>query len=385
MSELVNGSEDSEMGFCGCEIVAKKLDKGLADQLLKGALNPSMSSFTNFLQLNFPLLSYLGGMWVLFEFDSLTAKEKFLQSILGIGLGFSRAYSSGYPSQLNDEKGSFLGFPIEGYFAIKALDSLTLFDLQSVVSGEVFEMERCDTVIMGGLKRNTVSFGKHESDVQSDFVANHQITDGPFILNELSVLGAGWATHLRMVLVCRTVNGFASGLWARWNRMSSSGWSMCCGHIEMWVEEALKSEGRAVGHVTCTDLVADWAFDLIKAEKLAFLLSKSKSRSNRSGPCPGTSNEIGGQAYPSQPGVWWDSRRVAPYDVHDQLDLDVPVGTRGDRYDRYYIRIEEMRQSVRIIVQCPNQMPSGMIKANDRKLCPPSRSRMKLSMESYAV
>nr|GEW37794.1 ribosomal protein S12, mitochondrial [Tanacetum cinerariifolium] len=124
------------------------------------------------------------------------------------------------------------------------------------------------------------------------------------------------------------------------------------------------SEGRAVGHVTCTELVADWAVDLIKAEKLAFLLSKSKSQSNRSGPCLGTSNEI------------------APYDVHDQLDHDVPVGTRGDRYDRYCIRIEEMRQSVWIIVQCPNQMPSGMINADDRKLCPPSRSRMKLSMES---
>nr|YP_010500484.1 NADH dehydrogenase subunit 7 [Theobroma cacao]UXB55717.1 NADH dehydrogenase subunit 7 [Theobroma cacao]WRW54446.1 NADH dehydrogenase subunit 7 [Microcos paniculata] len=82
------------------------------------------------------------------------------------------------------------------------------------------------------------------------------------------------------------------------------------------------------------------------------------------------------------PGVCWDSRRAAPYDVHDQSDPDVPVGTRGDRYDRYCIRIEEMRQSVRIIVQCLNQMPSGMIKADDRKLCPPSRCRMKLSMES---
>uniref|UniRef100_A0A7D9MWY9 NADH dehydrogenase [ubiquinone] iron-sulfur protein 2 n=1 Tax=Sporobolus alterniflorus TaxID=29706 RepID=A0A7D9MWY9_9POAL len=85
------------------------------------------------------------------------------------------------------------------------------------------------------------------------------------------------------------------------------------------------------------------------------------------------------------PGVCWDSRRAAPYDVHDQSDLDVPVGTRGDRYDRYCIRIEEMRQSVRIIVQCLNQMPSGMIKADDRKLCPPSRSRMKLSMESTSI
>ncbi|CAN6445328.1 unnamed protein product [Victoria cruziana] len=75
----------------------------------------------------------------------------------------------------------------------------------------------------------------------------------------------------------------------------------------------------------------------------------------------------------------------APYDVHDQSDPDVPVGTKGDRYDRYCKRIEEMRQSVQIIVQCPNQMPSGMIKADDCKLCPPSRCRMKLSMESCAV
>ncbi|KAL5072109.1 hypothetical protein RYX36_022996 [Vicia faba] len=64
-------------------------------------------------------------------------------------------------------------------------------------------------------------------------------------------------------------------------------------------------------------------------------------------------------------GVCWDSRRAAPYDVHDQSDPDVPVGTRGDRYDRYCIRIEEMRQSLRIIFQCPNKMPSGMIKVDD--------------------
>ncbi|CAN1824623.1 NADH dehydrogenase [ubiquinone] iron-sulfur protein 2 [Linum perenne] len=65
------------------------------------------------------------------------------------------------------------------------------------------------------------------------------------------------------------------------------------------------------------------------------------------------------------PGICWDLRKAAPYDVHDQLDPDEPVGTRGDCYDRYCIRIEEMRQSVRIIVQCLNQMPSGMIKADD--------------------
>ncbi|KAI5667544.1 hypothetical protein M9H77_17397 [Catharanthus roseus] len=84
-------------------------------------------------------------------------------------------------------------------------------------------------------------------------------------------------------------------------------------------------------------------------------------------------------------GVCWDLRRAAPYDVHDQSDPNVPVGTRRDCYDHYSIRIEEMQQSVRIIVQCLNQMPSGMIKADDRKLCPPSRSRMKLSMKSIAL
>ncbi|GKB49143.1 NADH dehydrogenase subunit 7 [Tanacetum coccineum] len=55
--------------------------------------------------------------------------------------------------------------------------------------------------------------------------------------------------------------------------------------------------------------------------------------------------------YPYQPGVYWDSPRAAPYDVHDQSDPDVPVGTRGDLCDHYCIHIEEMRQSVWIIVQ----------------------------------
>uniref|UniRef100_A3EWK4 NADH dehydrogenase [ubiquinone] iron-sulfur protein 2 n=1 Tax=Haplomitrium mnioides TaxID=56921 RepID=A3EWK4_9MARC len=81
-------------------------------------------------------------------------------------------------------------------------------------------------------------------------------------------------------------------------------------------------------------------------------------------------------------GVCWDLRKSAPYDVYDRLDFDVPVGTRGDCYDRYCIRIEEMRQSIRIIMQCLNQMPSGVIKADDRKPRPPSRSQMKQSTES---
>jgi hypothetical protein len=81
-------------------------------------------------------------------------------------------------------------------------------------------------------------------------------------------------------------------------------------------------------------------------------------------------------------GVCWDLQKSAPYNVYKQLVFDVPIGTKGDCYDHYCIRIEEMRQSIQIIMQCFNQMPSGMIKAVDRKLCPPSRSQMKQSMES---
>jgi NADH dehydrogenase (ubiquinone) Fe-S protein 2 len=81
-------------------------------------------------------------------------------------------------------------------------------------------------------------------------------------------------------------------------------------------------------------------------------------------------------------GIKWDLRKASPYDVYDKMDFDIPVGSRGDCYDRYCVRIEEMRQSLRIIVQCLNQMPTGMIKADDRKLTPPSRTQMKQSMES---
>jgi len=81
-------------------------------------------------------------------------------------------------------------------------------------------------------------------------------------------------------------------------------------------------------------------------------------------------------------GISWDLRKTQPYDVYDMMEFDVPVGIRGDCYDRYLIRVEEMRQSLRIIMQCLNQMPTGMIKSNDRKITPPSRAQMKASMES---
>jgi len=81
-------------------------------------------------------------------------------------------------------------------------------------------------------------------------------------------------------------------------------------------------------------------------------------------------------------GVPWDLRKNQPYEVYDKMEFDVPVGTNGDCYDRYLIRCEEMRQSIRIILQAINQMPEGPIKTDDRKICPPSRAHMKQSMES---
>ena len=81
-------------------------------------------------------------------------------------------------------------------------------------------------------------------------------------------------------------------------------------------------------------------------------------------------------------GVNWDIRKAQPYEVYDQVEFDVPVGKNGDCYDRYLIRVEEMRQSLRIIVQCLNQIPNGVVKSDDKKLTPPSRSHMKQSMES---
>ena len=81
-------------------------------------------------------------------------------------------------------------------------------------------------------------------------------------------------------------------------------------------------------------------------------------------------------------GIAWDLRKTQSYDIYDKLDFDIPVGTRGDCYDRYLIRVEEMRQSLRLIMQVLNTMPEGTIKTDDRKICPPSRTHMKQSMEA---
>ena len=81
-------------------------------------------------------------------------------------------------------------------------------------------------------------------------------------------------------------------------------------------------------------------------------------------------------------GVPWDLRKSQPYDVYDRMDFEVPVGTRGDCYDRFMVRVEEVRQSARIIKQCLAEMPEGPIASLDRKVVPPRRAEMKQSMEA---
>ncbi|CAG8611769.1 26787_t:CDS:2 [Dentiscutata erythropus] len=81
-------------------------------------------------------------------------------------------------------------------------------------------------------------------------------------------------------------------------------------------------------------------------------------------------------------GVKWDLRKVQPYDAYDKVEFDVPIGTTGDCYDRYLCRVEEMRQSLRIINQCLNIMPPGPVKVDDWKIAPPSRASMKENMEA---
>ncbi len=81
-------------------------------------------------------------------------------------------------------------------------------------------------------------------------------------------------------------------------------------------------------------------------------------------------------------GCGWDLRKSQPYDVYDRMDFEVPVGTRGDCYDRYLVRVLEMRESLKIIHQCLAQMKPGPIKTQDHKITPPKRSEMKRSMEA---
>ncbi len=81
-------------------------------------------------------------------------------------------------------------------------------------------------------------------------------------------------------------------------------------------------------------------------------------------------------------GVAWDLRKAQPYDVYGLMDFDVPTGRNGDCFDRYLVRVEEMRQSLRIVRQCLESMPGGAVHTDDPKIFPPPRSEMKRSMEA---
>ena len=81
-------------------------------------------------------------------------------------------------------------------------------------------------------------------------------------------------------------------------------------------------------------------------------------------------------------GVPWDLRKAQPYDAYNEMEFDIPVGKHGDCYDRYLVRMHEMRQSLLIIKQSIEKMPGGPCKSNNRKISPPPRAEMKGSMEA---
>jgi NADH-quinone oxidoreductase subunit D len=81
-------------------------------------------------------------------------------------------------------------------------------------------------------------------------------------------------------------------------------------------------------------------------------------------------------------GIPWDLRKAEPYDAYEEMDFDIPIGKNGDAYDRFMVRLEEMRQSLKIIRQAIEKMPKGPVSTLDPKITPPKRSEMKTSMEA---
>jgi NADH-quinone oxidoreductase subunit D len=82
-------------------------------------------------------------------------------------------------------------------------------------------------------------------------------------------------------------------------------------------------------------------------------------------------------------GIAWDLRKKQPYEVYDKMDFDIPIGTNGDCYDRYLVRVQEMRESNKIIKQCVDWLRAnpGPVISVDHKVAPPSRENMKANME----
>jgi NADH-quinone oxidoreductase subunit D len=81
-------------------------------------------------------------------------------------------------------------------------------------------------------------------------------------------------------------------------------------------------------------------------------------------------------------GINWDLRKSQPYEIYNKLNFEIPVGDNGDCYDRYLVRIFEMKQSLNIISQCIDKIPNGYVKVLDSKICSPTRFEMKVSMEA---
>ncbi|MCE2716801.1 MAG: NADH-quinone oxidoreductase subunit D [Pseudomonadota bacterium] len=81
-------------------------------------------------------------------------------------------------------------------------------------------------------------------------------------------------------------------------------------------------------------------------------------------------------------GVAWDLRKSQPCEVYEELNFDIPIGKHGDCYDRYLVRIAEMRESVKLILQCLEKMPKGAVVYDNKKIAPPKRNDMKTSMEA---
>jgi NADH-quinone oxidoreductase subunit D len=81
-------------------------------------------------------------------------------------------------------------------------------------------------------------------------------------------------------------------------------------------------------------------------------------------------------------GIAWDLRKAQPYEVYDRMDFLVPVGRNGDCWDRYLVRMAEIRESMKIMRQCLEQMPEGPVRVPDQKITPPPRALMKSSMEA---
>jgi len=81
-------------------------------------------------------------------------------------------------------------------------------------------------------------------------------------------------------------------------------------------------------------------------------------------------------------GVPWDLRKSQPYECYKDFNFKIPIGKNGDCYDRYLCRMEEMRESVKIIKECINKLPSGPVKSVDGKITPPKREDLKTSMEA---